>query len=148
MRALPRRVFELARDVTRWPDLLDHYRKVTVVSRDGPEIVADMHAVRAFGPFDIPVAWRSRTWAEAENENDLRLRFVHVGGVTKGMDVTWHITAVGDNSSRAAIEHVFSRPLALVGGEFVPALIDRLFVRAIAGRTLATFKRLAEESAP
>ena len=36
----------------------------------------------------LPVAWRSRTWNEPATR---RLRFVHVAGATRGMDVTWRI---------------------------------------------------------
>ena len=83
------RVFELARDVTRWPQLLPHYRKVTVLSRDGDQLAASMHATRAVGPVGIPVRWQSRTWSDDADPDDLKLRFVHTGGATKGMDVTW-----------------------------------------------------------
>ena len=40
----------------------------------------------------LPVTWRSRTWSEPATR---RLRFVHVAGATKGMDVTWRIEADG-----------------------------------------------------
>ena len=136
-------VFELARDVTRWPHLLPHYRKVTVLSHDGDTSVATMRAVRPVGPLGIPVAWRSRVWSDARDPKDLRLRFVHVRGATRGMDVTWHIKP-RDGGCRVAIEHDFSRPLPLLGADVFPALIDSLFIRPIARRTLATFKRLAE----
>ena len=57
------------------------------------------------------------------------------------MDVTWRIEPDGPDArgSRVEIEHVF-RPR-------VPGwawMIDRLFTRPIAGRTLATFADLAE----
>ncbi len=140
-----RRVFDLARDVSQWPKLLPHYRKVTVLSHDGDLVVASMHATRKLGPLGIPVRWRSRTWPEQVDAEDLRLRFVHTGGATRGMDVTWHITPRGASGSHVAIEHDFVRRLPLVGSELFPKLVDRLFVRPIAGRTLATFKRLAEQ---
>ena len=60
------------------------------------------------------------------------------------MDVTWHITPRGATGSNVAIVHDFVRPLPLVGPNLFPGIVDRLFVRPIAGRTLATFKRLAE----
>jgi ribosome-associated toxin RatA of RatAB toxin-antitoxin module len=138
------RIFDLARDVTKWPMLLPHYQKVTVMSRDGDRLVAMMRAVRRFGPFRIPVGWRSRTWAEPGDPNDLRLRFEHVAGPTRGMDVTWHITPTADGGASIAIVHDFSRRLPVLGSEIFPAIVDRLFVRPIAGETLATFKRLAE----
>jgi hypothetical protein len=54
------------------------------------------------------------------------------------MDVTWRIepTAIG---TRVTIEHVFAPRLPLLG-----SVVQGLFVRPIAGRTLATFKALAE----
>ena len=83
----------------------------------------------------IPVTWRARTWNESATR---RLRFVHVAGATKGMDVTWRIEPT-DDGCHVAIDHDF-RP------RFVPfaAFVDRAFTRPIAGRTLATFKALAE----
>jgi hypothetical protein len=60
------------------------------------------------------------------------------------MDVTWHITAREAGGTNVAIVHDFVRRLPVIGGELFPRLVDRLFVRPIAGRTLATFKRLAE----
>jgi ribosome-associated toxin RatA of RatAB toxin-antitoxin module len=140
------RVFELARVIDRWPRILPHYRKVTVLSRDGGTVVASMHASRAFGPLRIPVRWQARAWADDSDAEDLRLRFVHVGGATKGMDVTWHITPRGGNGATVAIVHDFSRRLPLLGTELFPQIVDRLFVAPIAGRTLATFKRLAEQA--
>ena len=107
-------------------------------------MIVDMRAVRRFGPIPFPVGWRSRTWSEGDREDDLRLRFVHVAGATRGMDVTWHITPRAERSCAVSIEHVFERRLPLVGSSVFPRVVDRLFVQPIAGRTLATFKRIAE----
>jgi ribosome-associated toxin RatA of RatAB toxin-antitoxin module len=137
--APPELVFRLARDVERWPALLPHYVAVEAVER-GPagsliaRMVARRPIVRALG-LGLPVAWRSRTWSEPES---LRLRFVHRGGATNGMDVTWRIEPAA-NGCRVTIEHDFRpriRPWAIV--------VDRLFTRPIAGRTLATFAAIAE----
>jgi hypothetical protein len=84
----------------------------------------------------VPVAWRARTWNEPAT---LRLRFVHVAGATRGMDVTWRIEGRGDGACRVAIDHDF-RPRF---GPFAP-FVDRVFTRPIAGRTLATFRAIAE----
>jgi len=137
--APPALVFELARDVERWPSLLPHYVRVRVqVRHDDGTLTTQMVALRPLVPvlgLAVPVAWRARTWAE---EDARRLRFRHLGGATAGMDVTWHIEPAG-TGSHVTIEHDFaSAPAAWA------ALVDRLFVRPIAGRTLATFKALAE----
>ena len=83
----------------------------------------------------LPVVWRSRTWSEPAER---RLRFVHVAGASRGMDVTWRITATAAGC-RVTIEHEFA---PRVPG--FAAFVDRWFTRPIAGRTLATFQALAE----
>jgi ribosome-associated toxin RatA of RatAB toxin-antitoxin module len=143
VRTPPRKVFDLARDVAAWPTKLPHYREVTIQSRMNDRITASMRAVRPLGPFGVPVSWRSEQWSDDSDASDLRLRFVHVGGATRGMDVTWHIRPT-QGGCRVTIEHDFSRRLPMLGDEALPWFVDRLFVRPIAGRTLATFKRLAE----
>lgn len=137
--APPELVFRLARDVEQWPRLLPHYVEVRVLDRpaDGT-VVARMVARRVVVPvlgLGIPVAWRSRTWSEPETR---RLRFIHQGGATAGMDVTWRIEAT-DGGCRVSIDHDFRPRIALWA-----AFIDRVFTRPIAGRTLATFRAIAE----
>ena len=132
-------VFRLARDLEAWPRLLPHYVAVHVEERraDG-SLVARMVARRSVLSvlgLGIPVAWRSRTWSEPDT---YRLRFVHQGGATAGMDVTWRIEPT-DTGCRVSIDHDF-RPRILGWAAF----IDRVFTRPIAGRTLAAFKAIAE----
>jgi ribosome-associated toxin RatA of RatAB toxin-antitoxin module len=135
-------VFRLARDIERWPDLLPHYiaaRRGGPPGADGRLLVAFV-ARRTIVPIlglGLPVTWRALTWAEPLER---RLRFVHRGGATAGMDVTWRITDFGDGRGcRVEIAHEFAPR--------VPGwawLIDRAFTRPIAGRTLATFRSIAE----
>lgn len=134
-------VFQLSRDVERWPALLPHYvaaRRAGEPDADGRLLVGFI-ARRSLVPvlgLGMPVAWRSITWSEPDGR---RLRFVHRGGATSGMDVTWRIQDRPGGDCRVEIEHDFHPR--------VPgwaALVDRLFTRPIAGRTLATFRALAE----
>jgi uncharacterized membrane protein len=134
-------VFRLARDVERWPRLLPHY---VAASRLGPpdaegrlpvRFVARRPLLPVLG-LGLPVAWQSLTWSEADGH---RLRFLHRGGATNGMDVTWRIEERPGGGSRIEIDHAFAPR--------VPGwawLVDRLFTRPIAGRTLATFGAIAE----
>ena len=142
--APPDLVYRLARDVTRWERILPNYARSGVVRRepDGT-LVCDFVARRPFVPLlglSIPVTWRSRTWHEPATR---RLRFIHVAGATKGMDVTWTIEPSprpdGSPGTRVEIAHEFAPR--------IPGLarfLDRFFTRPIAGRTLATFRALAE----
>jgi hypothetical protein len=65
------------------------------------------------------------------------------------MDVTWTIEPA-TTGTRVEIAHVFRRRLqipglgAMLGEGLFPTIVDRWFTRPIAGRTLATFKALAE----
>jgi hypothetical protein len=54
------------------------------------------------------------------------------------MDVTWHIATTPDGC-RVTIEHDFQPRLAAWA-----VFVDRAFTQPIAGRTLRTFKTLAE----
>ena len=135
-------VYELARDLERWPDLLPHYRDVRVVERhdDGSltaRMLATRQLIRALG-YGLPMAWRARFQAFPD---DLRLRFQHRGGATNGMDVTWRIEPAPDGCN-VTIEHLFEPRMPGWG-----AFVDAVFVRPIAGRTLATFKAIAEAAA-
>jgi ribosome-associated toxin RatA of RatAB toxin-antitoxin module len=137
--AAPDLVFRLARGVGRWERLLPHYARSRLVERraDGAlvvDFVARRPIVEVLG-LGLPVAWRARTWNEPDT---MRLRFVHVAGATRGMDVTWRIEA-SPAGCLVSIDHDF-RP-RLPG---FAAFVDRWFTRPIAGRTLATFKALAE----
>jgi ribosome-associated toxin RatA of RatAB toxin-antitoxin module len=138
--APPSLVFALAREVTRWADLLPHYVASRPVRREADGRLLVQFVARRAIPWlpgmSIPVAWRATTWSEADT---CRLRFVHRGGATRGMDVTWRIepTAAGAGC-RVTIEHDFPAPAAWA------SFVDRFFTRAIATRTLATFGAIAE----
>ena len=155
--APPELVFAVVSDPARWPALLPHYRRVDVLrstARECPhhdrpagrELVARYIAVRPILPLlglGLPVAWTSRFRADP---GAMELHFRHLGGATAGMAVTWRVRA-REGGTRITLEHVFARSLPLpgpLGGDGFPRLVDRLFVRPIAGRTLATFRAICE----
>lgn len=134
-------LFALARDVERWPRLLPHYASARRLAPpdDAGRLLVSFVARRPLVPLlglGLPVTWRSLTWSEPTAR---RLRFVHRGGATGGMDVTWRIEERPGGGCRVEIEHEFRPPLPGWA-----TLIDRLFTRPIAGRTLATFRDIAE----
>jgi hypothetical protein len=134
-------VFALAHDTERWATLLPHYARSRFEDTDGwgrqiMEFVARRPLIPLLG-LGLPVVWWSRTWNDPES---LQLHFEHIGGATRGMNVVWRIDPVGDGTAcRVVISHDFS-PRVPGFARFV----DRFFTRPIAGRTLATFKALAE----
>jgi ribosome-associated toxin RatA of RatAB toxin-antitoxin module len=140
IRARPQLVFALARDVERWERLLPHYvRSRRVDGRPDGSLVVSFIARRPLIDvlgLGLPVTWTARTWSEP---GPLRLRFRHVAGATRGMDVTWRIEPTGVDRTRVSIEHDFQPRVPLFA-----AFVDRAFTRPIAGRTLGTFKALAE----
>jgi ribosome-associated toxin RatA of RatAB toxin-antitoxin module len=139
--ASPDIVFALARDVERWDRLLPHYARSRARARlpDGAllvDFVARRPLVGVLG-LGLPVTWRARTWNEPATR---RLRFLHVAGATRGMDVTWRIEpGEGGAGARVAIDHEFRPAIPLFA-----AFVDRFFTRPIAGRTLGSFRAIAE----
>lgn len=132
----PREAFAYASHVERWPDLVPHYRWVRF-HEGGPEAggMVEMAARRDFGRLGWPVWWLSRMWVEPER---LTVRYRHLDGITRGMDVRWQLEPAG-SGTRATILHEwevgprFAGPFGPMVGQ---AVIGPLFVQAIAGRTL------------
>jgi len=144
-----RAVFDIVRSVERWPEHLAHYRWVKMLSRDtqGGGVV-EMSANRPFGPLNWPTFWRSLM--EVDHARPA-VRFRHIGGVTKGMDVDWSFESV-DNGRRTHITliHEWDGPALLgagIGGFAARSVIGPVFVHAIASRTINGLARSAERGA-
>jgi ribosome-associated toxin RatA of RatAB toxin-antitoxin module len=136
------RVFELARDVERWVEHLPHYRAVKFRhrTRDGGGLV-EMAADRPFGPVNWPTWWLSEMTIDEEKP---AVRFRHVGGVTKGMDVEWTFQRV-EAGTHVRIVHVWNGPgWPIIGEVAALGVIGPVFVHGIASRTLAGLARVAE----
>jgi ribosome-associated toxin RatA of RatAB toxin-antitoxin module len=142
VRAPLRRIFEFAREVDRWPEHLPHYRWVRFHQRasDGGGLV-EMAAWRPFGSIRWPTWWKSEM---SVNESAPSVRFRHVAGITKGMDVEWSFAPQGD-STRVRIVHLWNGPpVPLLGIVAAKAVIGPVFVHGIATRTLAGLAAVAE----
>ena len=143
-------MFRLAADVERWPDLLPHYRFVRMRGprSDGGGLV-EMSAHRPFGPAHWPTWWESMMQLRAPssaNAADASVRFRHVRGITRGMDVEWSFEPIPEGT-RVRIVHVWNGPSWPMIGEFAArAVIGPIFVHGIASRTLAGLARAAERS--
>jgi ribosome-associated toxin RatA of RatAB toxin-antitoxin module len=136
MRAPYDRIFDLAADVERWPEILPHYRYVRRVPDPDGERRFAMGARR--GP--IPVRWEA---IQRPMRNDRRIEFVHTGGITRGMWVAWRFEP-RDGAVDVSIEHRLELGWPLIGELAARAVIGPQFIEAIAGRTLRRVRQLAE----
>ena len=137
MRAPYDRVFDLAADVERWPEILPHYRYVRALPGEGRRFA--MGARR--GP--IPVSWEA---IQRPMRNERRIEFVHIGGVTRGMEVAWRFAELEEGLD-VSIEHRLQLAWPLIGGFAAERVIGPHFIEAIAGRTLRRVRELAEARA-
>jgi ribosome-associated toxin RatA of RatAB toxin-antitoxin module len=138
-------MFAIVRDVEQWPAHLAHYRHVRFTERasDGGGIV-EMSADRPFGPLRWPTWWRSEMQiVDAAGERPA-IRFRHIAGLTRGMDVEWHFET-RDGGTFVRLVHVWDGPRwPIIGVWAATAVIGPLFVHGIASRTLAGLARIAE----
>jgi hypothetical protein len=137
-------IFDLARTVGLWPVHLSHYRYVRF-SGGGGDGTVSMSANRPFGFFNWPTWWRSQMHVDDTKPS---IRFYHVGGITKGMDVEWEFHQRG-NDTHVRIVHVWNGPkwlgLPLIGKFAATRVIGPIFVHGIASRTLAGLAKVAEK---
>ena len=145
VRAPRERIFAIAKDVLSWPKPLAHYTDVTFRhrARDGGGLVA-MSADRPFGgPVNWPTWWLSEMTVDESIPN---IRFKHVQGITKGMEVEWQFLRRDDpDVTHVRIVHAWDGPWwPLIGRIAAMAVIGPVFVSGIASRTLAGLARAAE----
>ena len=139
--APPARVFAVAADVERWPDILPHYRWVRMRERSTERNVVEMAAWRPFPIFRWPTWWVSQMWVDQSRRE---VRYRHIAGVTRGMDVIWRIEP-GPTGSHITLIHDWEGPhWPLIRQPAALWVILPLFVHGIASRTLAGVKRKAE----
>lgn len=135
------RVFEVASDIERWPDLLSHYRWVRFLERRDGGGTVEMAAWRPFGPIRYPVWWVAEMTVDRPSRE---IRYRHVRGITQGMDVVWRLAPAGD-AVAVTIVHDWRGPAwPAVGALAADLIIGPVFIHGIASRTLAGIKRHAE----
>ena len=134
------RVLDAASDVERWPTILPHYRWVRRLEGK----LVEMAAWRPFGILKYPTWWVSEmTLDRAAGE----IRYRHVRGITRGMDVVWRLAQEGDGVD-VEIVHTWAGPSwPLIGRLAADLVIGPVFIHGIASRTLAGIKRAVEAAA-
>jgi ribosome-associated toxin RatA of RatAB toxin-antitoxin module len=159
----------VAADVERWPKILPHYREVRFTRRDADGCGrVYMAAYRHFGPIPYPTWWESEM---VTDRDAAEIRYRHVDGITRGMDVLWKLEPVGPavvrdahnrdsaptggrmdgderSLTRVVVTHDWEGPSwPLIGGFAARAVIGPHFIRVVADRTLAGVRREAERLA-
>ncbi|SRR5216110_3461157 len=138
------RVFAAASSVARWPAILPHYRWVRILD-DG---LVEMAAWRPFarGLLKYPTWWVSEMTIDRPAGE---IRYRHVRGITRGMNVVWRLVDDGGGSEGAVeveVVHTWDGPRwPLVGRLAANLVIGPVFIHAIASRTLAGIKRATEK---
>ena len=158
------RAYKLAAEIAHWPDLLPHYRYMTIREQSDTHKIADFGAVRFFSLFPsrladdtrhptpdtlsctpprpaitFPVKWQARQDLFPES---LRITYQHLHGISRGMQVAWRLTP---NPAGVHIEitHELTYPFPL-GAWFAAQIVGKVFVHPIAGRTLQCLKEQIE----
>ena len=143
-------IFDLAQKVEGWPQHLSHYRYVRFRENrsDGGGLV-EMSAYRPFQTSKVSLRFNWPTWWLSEMAVDKAahcIRFRHVGGITKGMDVEWAFAPV-PHGTHVRILHVWDGPRIPVVGRWAALhLIGPVFVHGIASRTLEGLGAVAERT--
>ena len=138
------RVFAVACNVERWPEILPHYRWVRFHERRAQGGLVEMAAWRPFGPLHYPTWWMSdMTVDRAAHE----IRYRHVQGITRGMEVVWRLVPDGEHVAVEIVHEWRGLAWPLLGRPAADLVIGPVFIHGIASRTLAGIRRYAEEPA-
>jgi len=143
IRAPIERIFDAAANVEQWPRILPHYRWVRILDRrDGAGGgTVEMAAWRPFGVARYPTWWVSDMTVDRPARE---IRYRHVRGITRGMDVLWRLEPRSDGVS-VTIVHEWAGPAwPLIGSLAARLVIGPVFIHGIARRTLAGIKRFSE----
>jgi len=131
IRAPKQAIFESAADLSRWPELLPHYRYITYLERG-----TDRHIVKMAAHRDgIPVSWVSEQVIDRER---LEIKFTHLRAFTKGMGVVWSFEEKPEGTL-VRIVHVLNFRIPFLA-PVADRIIGGFFIDNIAHKTLAAFK--------
>ena len=132
-------IFDYAARVECWPRWLPHYRSVRVLAARGAERTVEMKARRG----RLPVWWWARQVVVTAEH---RIRYTHVRGVTRGMEVEWRLEPAAGGETVVTIVHDLALRWPVIGRVVARWIIGPLFIGPIAGQTLARIKTLVERA--
>ena len=124
---------------------MPHYRYVRLLRSAGNRKWVKMSAWRDI----IPVTWTAiETVEEGTSDRPGKIRFEHIGGLVRGMEVMWTFEPRplrGD--VLVTIYHRLDNPrfpVKILGPRLIDVIVGRGFIGYIAGKTLKRVKEMAE----
>ncbi len=131
-------IFEAAADLSRWPDILPHYRWIRYIEKSAYKNVVVMGAKRGW----IPIQWTSE---QEIDDARCEVRFHHLKAFTKGMDVVWTFKETG-GGVEVKISHDLKPTIPLIGSFITDWIIGDFFIHHVASETLRFMKIYLEET--
>lgn len=129
-------VFDLVRDVERWPRLLPAYRRCRILERTQDRLTFAMAGcIRGW-----PARWVA---VQEADEPGRRIVFRHLRGITRGMVVAWQFEPDGEGT-RVVLVHDLTLSWPLVGRWAAERIVGPVFLDFIARRTLEAVRAWAE----
>ena len=129
-------IYALGSQTQRWPDILPHYRYVRVLENRGDERIVAMSAWRHI----FPLRWVAE---QRDDTSEPRIRFRHIKGPTRGMDVEWTFAPI-DGGTRVTIEHRLTFAFPIARSWIEKHIVCAYFIEGVAAKTLARIKAIAE----
>jgi ribosome-associated toxin RatA of RatAB toxin-antitoxin module len=140
----PQQVFAVARQVTRFPDVLPNLDKVEIIEDQGNGVVvSSWEASFSVGPLSKTVKWKEiDTW----NEENLTCFFELVEGDMKVYRGTWEFKPDGDGC-RVELSVDFELGITMLG-PMVDKIVNQLMQQNCDDLVMALDKLAAEEPTP
>lgn len=130
------KVFTLAAEIERWPELLPHCRRVRQIWQSGDTCIVEMAVRRGW----LPVKWVSIQQLSKANK---RIYYKHTDGLMRGMWVEWAFIPFGDGV-QVTITHELTLSKPLIRNRVGRWIVGEFLVKRIEDATLRHIKTLAE----
>ena len=144
MGSSPEHIFNIASDLSKWPDILPHYRRVTYIEKSDSKNVVVMAAWRMISTYPwakIPIQWTSE---QVIDRQKTEIRFHHLKSFTKGMRVVWTFAPHGKGTN-VRIVHDLDSQIPWLGKTVVEPVVGEFFVHFVANQTLKHMKVYVEK---